>query len=438
MRKKGLCFTLFAAFSIAAALNVHSIKANAATLYPSNEDIENSKLKVGDLIIDGEDSEPLFYRVVKPSTKKYGKIEIEVAGINQNFDWTIDYRKNIDRNNLSIMLDCEDMEEYGPYKIIGIADNAFKDNKTINYFDFGHTHVQYVGTSAFEGCSNLQSFYTGDNLTKIKDRAFYNCGNLSEFWFSGDTLKTVGTDSLRNTSPIIKIRAYQMSTKHASKINKLFKKAGAKKVYFSMDDPKKESKKTKIPDESDVMIKLSKGETFTAGELSYRVVKPATKKHRGKVEITGFNPSATPRELERVDPWPYVDHIGYERYDVVGVAANAFKDNQTITCAMFADCNIRYIGKSAFEGCSQLKEVYFARTRELKTIKDRAFYGCTSLNDIWIEANKLNHIGKEAFGNIQQKAKVTIQNMSDKQFSKLKQLIKKAGAKKAKFQRKTK
>ncbi|WP_026527086.1 leucine-rich repeat protein [Butyrivibrio sp. VCD2006] len=436
---KKLILALFAASGIAAAFNMYSIKASAERLYPSGEEISYNKLKVGDVFYeDVEDSEPLIYRVVKTATKKKPGIEIEVAGINQNYDWSQKNPKYFDRNNISINIDYESMEEYAPYTIIGIADNAFKDDKTICGFDTSLTHIRYVGKSAFEGCTNLRRFDSYKYLTTFRDRAFYGCEQLNKFYLNSNTLKKIGSDALNNTSSIIRVDTYGMSTKEASKINKLFKKAGAKKVYFSMDDPKKENKKTKIPDESDAMIKLSKGETFTAGEFSYRVVKPATKKHRGEVEITGFSPSATTFELEHIDPWPYVDHIGYERYDIVGVAANAFKDNQTITYAMFADCNIRYIGKSAFEGCSQLKDVSFARTKELKSIKEKAFYGCTSLNNIWIEANKLNHIGKEAFGNIQQKAKVTIQNMSDKQFSKLKQLIKKAGVKKAKFQRKTK
>ena len=86
--KKRFCFTLFAAVSIAAAFNVHSIKADAATLYPSNEYIEDGKLKVGDLIIDDEDSAPLFYRVVKAAGTRNKKIEIEIAGINKNYDWS--------------------------------------------------------------------------------------------------------------------------------------------------------------------------------------------------------------------------------------------------------------------------------------------------------------------------------------------------------------
>ena len=160
MIKKGFCFTLFAALGIAAVFNVHSIKADAATLYPSNEYIEDSKLKVGDLVIDDEDSEPLFYRVVKTASKKNKKIEIEVAGINQNYDWSQKNPKYFDRNNLYIMLDSEDMEEYSPYKIIGIADNAFKDDKTIRHFSIGGTNVQYVGISAFEGCTNLQFIFS--------------------------------------------------------------------------------------------------------------------------------------------------------------------------------------------------------------------------------------------------------------------------------------
>ncbi|WP_026665488.1 leucine-rich repeat domain-containing protein [Butyrivibrio sp. FC2001] len=433
--KKRFCFTLFAAVSIAAAFNVHSIKADAATLYPSNEYIEDGKLKVGDLVIDDEDSEPLFYRVVKTASKKNKKIEIEVAGINQNYDWSQKNPKYFDRNNLYIMLDSEDMEEYAPYKIIGIADNAFKDDKTIRHFSIGGTNVQYVGISAFEGCTNLQYFSSNEKITTIKDRAFYNCKSLNNFYLTEDTLKSVGTDALRNTSPIIRIDTYKMSTKHASKINKLFKKAGAQKVYFKIEEPKKESKKKRLPDESDVMLKLPKGAAFTSGEFSYKVIKPATKKHRGEVEITGFSPSATPGEMEGVDPMSYVDGIGYERYDIVGIANNAFKDNQNITSIMLYEGNIRYIGKSAFEGCSNIKNVYITRAENFSKIKTRAFFNCSSLKELSISEGKLSRIGKDAFGGTPQKMKVEVRDMNSRQFSKLKQLMKKAGAQKTRFKK---
>lgn len=433
MIKKGFCFTLFAAVSIAAAFNVHSIKADAATLYPSNEYIEDGKLKVGDLVIDDEDSEPLFYRVVKTASKKNKEIEIEVAGINQNYDWSQKNPKYFDRNNLYIALDSEDMEEYAPYKIIGIADNAFKDDKTIRHFSIGATNVQYVGISAFEGCTNLQYFSSNEKITTIKDRAFYNCKSLNNFYLTEDTLKSVGTDALRNTSPIIRIDTYKMSTKHASKINKLFKKAGAQKVYFKMEEPKKDGKKKKLLDESDVMLELPKGASFNSDEFTYRVIKPATKKHRGKVEITGFSPSASQSDLENVDPSEYVDDIGYERYDIVGIANNAFKDNKTITLVSLD--YIRYVGKSAFEGCSNIKNIYFTNANNLSKIKSRAFYNCSSIKEISLSGNNLNTVGKEAFSGTSKKMRVEARDMSSKQFSKVKQLIKKSGAKKAHFKK---
>ncbi len=433
MIKKGFCFTLFAAVSIAAAFNVHSIKADAATLYPSNEYIKDSKLKVGDLVIDDEDSEPLFYRVVKTASKKNKEIEIEVAGINQNYDWSKENPKYFDRNNLYITLDSEDMEEYAPYKIIGIADNAFKDDKTIRYFSIGATNVQYVGISAFEGCTNLQYFSSNEKITTIKDRAFYNCKSLNNFYLTEDTLKSVGTDALRNTSPIIRIDTYKMSTKHASKINKLFKKAGAQKVYFKMEEPKKDGKKKKLLDESDVILELPKGASFNSDEFTYRVIKPATKKHRGKVEITGFSPSASQSDLENVDPSEYVNDIGYERYDIVGIANNAFKDNKTITLVSLD--YIRYVGKSAFEGCSNIKNIYFTNANNLTKIKSRAFYNCSSIKEISLSGNNLNTVGKEAFSGTSKKMRVEARDMSSKQFSKVKQLIKKSGAKKAHFKK---
>ncbi len=200
-----------------------------------------------------------------------------------------------------------------------------------------------------------------------------------------------------------------------------------------MEEPKKDRKKKKLLDESDVILELPKGASFNSDEFTYRVIKPATKKHRGKVEITGFSPSASQSDLENVDPSEYVNDIGYERYDIVGIANNAFKDNKTITLVSLD--YIRYVGKSAFEGCSNIKNIYFTNANNLTKIKSRAFYNCSSIKEISLSGNNLNTVGKEAFSGTSKKMRVEARDMSSKQFSKVKQLIKKSGAKKAHFKK---
>ena len=42
---------------------------------------------------------------------------------------------------------------------------------------------------------------------------------------------------------------------------------------------------------------------------------------------------------------------------------------------------VKYIGLQAFEGCENLKHIYFEKSSQLKEINDKAFYGCKSLEE---------------------------------------------------------
>ncbi len=89
------------------------------------------------------------------------------------------------------------------YAITGIADNAFKDNKTIKSVNFG-SNILKIGYSAFENCTNLEGITMSDNLEEIGDRAFWGCSNLrrilhfsnkltkiNDFVFSGCSLTEI-------------------------------------------------------------------------------------------------------------------------------------------------------------------------------------------------------------------------------------------------------
>ncbi|WP_022763399.1 leucine-rich repeat protein [Butyrivibrio sp. AD3002] len=418
---KKLILHLAAVFFIMGMFNIGSIQSRA--YYDNYYKVP----KGGEFVYEG-----FVYRVVKPiknpdSFKKFRIGEVELAG----FDPACADKYTLE--NPSIV----GIEEDLPYDFVGIADDAFKGNTNIRSFGaYGCTNFRYVGKSAFEGCTKLEDFSTNrKGLATIGDRAFYGCESLNEVYFTDDSLKSVGTDAFANTSQIIRVYTYDMSTKHASKINKLLKKAGAKDVYFIMDTPKKEKTKTKIPTASDFMKKLSKGETFVSGSLSYRVVKTATKKQRGEVEVIGFNSSASQEDMERFDPWKYVDEIGYECYDVVGIADNAFKGNQYIKDCWINETKIKYIGKSAFEGCTQLEDVNIIWSKDFSAIKARAFYGCSSLKEMGIHVNTVKKVGKDAFAGTPSKIKVEVENMNSKEISNLKQMLKKAGMEKARYSR---
>ncbi|MCI5730301.1 MAG: leucine-rich repeat domain-containing protein, partial [Eubacterium sp.] len=65
------------------------------------------------------------------------------------------------------------------YKVTKIADNAFKNNKTVTKVTVG-SNIKTIGKNAFSGATKLKTVKIGKNVTKISDKAFYKCTSLTK------------------------------------------------------------------------------------------------------------------------------------------------------------------------------------------------------------------------------------------------------------------
>ena len=228
---KRIYLMLVAVLAVIAVINLTPIKVKAEILVSTGEHVPFYKLRVGDVFYDAEDTEPLVYRVVKKPTSKSNKFDIEIAGINENYKCP----GNFNPNKVYIGVDSETMEELLPFRIVGIGDYAFKDNKTIYSFNVYPCYdFKYVGKGAFEGCTYLHRFDTRNTPT-IKARAFWGCSSLNEFHLTGNKLKRVGKDAFKNTKTKMKLIAENMNDKQVLKVKKLFKKAGVKKLRIKRE-----------------------------------------------------------------------------------------------------------------------------------------------------------------------------------------------------------
>ncbi|MDE6013999.1 MAG: leucine-rich repeat protein, partial [Anaeroplasmataceae bacterium] len=88
----------------------------------------------------------------------------------------------------------------------------------------------------------------------------------------------------------------------------------------------------------------------------------------------------------------------------IAISANAFKGNTDIEVIDLSQSKITYIGASAFEGCTNLREIRLPDT--LKTIGANAFKGCSNLkseldktmyNDGLLNLKNVTSIGANAF-----------------------------------------
>ncbi len=125
--------------------------------------------------------------------------------------------------------------------------------------------------------------------------------------------------------------------------------------------------------------------------------------------------------------------IGNKVYKVTEISDKAFKGNKNIT-KISGGANITSIGKSAFQGCTNLKNVNIT-SNKLNTIGNKAFCNCKKLKKITLNGNKLKTVKANSFKNVKSNVKIVIKAKASK-YNTLVNKIKKAGASSATFKKK--
>ncbi len=123
--------------------------------------------------------------------------------------------------------------------------------------------------------------------------------------------------------------------------------------------------------------------------------------------------------------------IDGKSYKVTAVAASAFKNNKKMTSVTIGK-NVETIGNNAFLGCTKLKKVN-AKSTVLKTIGSKAFGNCKSLKNMTLKTKKLKKVGKNAFQGIHKKAVIKVPSAKYKAYTKL--LAKKGQSKSVKIKK---
>ncbi len=188
---------------------------------------------------------------------------------------TVTYVAPMNKDTTQINIPANVMIDGVSYKVTTIADDAFRDNKTITNIIIGD-NVTVIGKNAFSGCVNLKSVIIGKNVTTIGNKAFYNCKNLTKLTIPskvtkidsyafknckklssvtiGKAVKTIGKEAFRGCS---KLKGIQIKSKKLKTVGKnAFKgiKSSAKikvpssklKSYKKLLKNKGQSKKVKI------------------------------------------------------------------------------------------------------------------------------------------------------------------------------------------------
>ena len=122
------------------------------------------------------------------------------------------------------------------YKVTGIADKAFKNNKKLTTVTIG-SNVTKIGKEAFSGCSALKKVTIGKNVTSIGNKAFYKCTKLASVTIPAK-VTTIGNSAFSGCKKL------KMITVTAGKLQKINKNAfkGIKKNAAITVKGKKQAK----------------------------------------------------------------------------------------------------------------------------------------------------------------------------------------------------
>lgn len=308
------------------------------------------------------------------------------------------------------------------FTVTEIGENAFKNCTGLTSVTIPFT-VTGIGQSAFEGCNNLTSVTIPATVTQIGAWAFKNCTKLSKLEFAerSDAIN-IGIYAFENMAwekvvipdwmtEIPDGLFYNNQKLKAIYLHELVYTIGSRpfglcplEYIISMSPTpielangafegynKDASVIVYVPSTNAVSAyKNSKwGDYFTniISDINYRI----TSADAMTAELVGVIPD----EKEKVISIPSMVDIDGTFYQVTGIGNGAFKDN-TFLESISLPPTIQYIGDNAFSGCTQLKQTNSRAWEDLQTIGASAFYGCSTLDSIYIP-DGVQNIGKSAF-----------------------------------------
>ena len=103
------------------------------------------------------------------------------------------------------------------YKVTKIADNAFKNNKTVTKVTMG-SNIKTIGKNAFYKCTKLKTVKIGKNVTTIGSNAFKGCSSLTSVTLPSKATK-IGANAFNGCKKLktIKITSTKLSSKTVAK-----------------------------------------------------------------------------------------------------------------------------------------------------------------------------------------------------------------------------
>jgi hypothetical protein len=267
---------------------------------------------------------------------------------------------------------------------------AFEECTSLSKVTFG-SNVKEIGEWAF-GKTAIKSITFGKNITTIGDKALVLCSKL-ETIIIGENVTTLGGDITEGCSKLKKITVKSKKLK--------FENCGdAEKAPFRNLSAKV---KTKVPSGKTKKYGFLWTDNWVGEDGYVRFALDSDNAYMTGICKKGKKPSGA----VKIPATFTYDGVKYKvvkiQEESTGRGDSAFYKNEKITSVEIPS-TVTEIGSGAFYGCSKLKTVTISKKAKLSLIGDRAFNCCTSLKEIYINAET---VGSFAFCGCSSLTKVT-------------------------------
>lgn len=247
-------------------------------------------------------------------------------------------------------------------------------------------NIEEIPLKAFYNCVLLEEVTIPKAVKIIEDLAFANCTALKKLYFYSQNAQ-IGMNSFYNSEAIQEITCYANTTESNYAYD------GQPRITYwntSEDISQKEEGKDKDQIKSDTGSKgedrLKKGDKRTVGNAVYKITK-----------FTAKNRTVT-----------------YVKYNNKQAKSITIHNTVVIDGIVF---KVTAIEKNAFKNMKKLQKVTIGRY--VKSIGDKAFYGCGKLKKLQIKSTVLKKVGKNALKSINKKAVITVPKSKKKSYKKL-------------------
>lgn len=293
--------------------------------------------------------------------------------------------------------------------VIGIGDNAFANNKTLETVR-GGSKIRSVGKGAFSGCSNLSTCIFTSNVT-LDESAFAECPALDIVAFNSVVHAPITLE--RGPDESDEDYLARLTAKTNDLIGSIFKKSGHPRYTFSNTANLQYYSGSLINGSIVMSEQYVYGNIGGSNAVLLGLIKPGEladeNKHLSIASSVNEIVSAAfyghteiiditlPSILKRIGSMAFQNCVGLESFTVPSgtktIGHHAFTNCIGLTELELPD-SIQSIGPSSFQKCTGLKTLSLGTG--LDEIPYKAFLGCTGLTDITF-SDGLTSIGLEAF-----------------------------------------